>query len=270
MSLRFGLSLALGLIMSPAIYAQGGENGSFGIEWGTGEIICTDDADSRADQAEDPSYARAAMWDQLVLGDASTICASVLTPLDNGTWGESAPFAGADSQGLTADFRLYVLHDRFSWAMGSAENVEDDGAPAELAGMLSTPEFFARFCAAKAAFSLGTASHEGPTATNHRLAGNRSTRMTRKLEEARADCTAGQIPILYAINLGEHQNRSGCTTDGECRDSTATQRRLVIVAAEDLMLGVNLREALRQGMDDQNVFRDLSLDDYDLFVIDTP
>ena len=148
MSLRFGLSLALGLIMSPAIYAQGGDSGSFGIEWGTGEIICTDDADSRADQAEDPSYARAAMWDQLVLGDASTICASVLTPLDNGTWGESAPFAGADSQGLTADFRLYVLHDRFSWAMGSAENVEDDGAPAELAGMLSTPEFFARFCAA--------------------------------------------------------------------------------------------------------------------------
>lgn len=270
MKLRSSLVIACSIVIAGGAGAQSDTRGSFGIEWGTGKIICTDDADSGAAPEEDPSYARAAMWDQLVLGEASQICASVLTPLDGGTWGASAPFSGTDSQGLSADFRLYVLHDRFSWRMGSTQDVEDAGAPAELADMLTTPEFFARFCAAKAAFSLGTASHEGPTPANHRLAGQRAVRVTRQLEAARGDCAPGQIPILYAINLGEHQNRSGCTSNGACAGSTAAQRRLIIVAAEDLALGVNLREALRAGMEEQEVFRDLSLDDYDLFVIDTP
>lgn len=261
-SMRYLLSLFAGLIFVATVSAQSDDGvGSFGIEWGTGQVICTGDSDD-ADASSDPSYARAAAWDRRVLGAVGKGCGQ-LTPLDGGTWGASEPFKGRDSQGLSADFRLYVLHDRYAWQLGSATRIEDDGAPANLAAVLETPEFRSRFCAAKAAFSVGAASHEGPTEPNHRLAEARAEAVITRLRDVRAGCPAGSIPILYAINLGEHQNR--CVDADRCADSSAAQRRVIMVAAEDLALGVNLEEALRQGIETQDVFRDVSVDDYDLF-----
>lgn len=249
----------------PAL-AQDNETGSFGIEWGTGRIICTGDADARP-ESDDPSYARAAAWDRMVLGEVGAGCEPELTPIDGGTWGRSQPFEGTDAQGLSADFVLYVLHDRYSWALGSARDITDNGTPANLSDMLSTPQFTEAFCSAPAAFSVGAASHEGPTEPNHRLARARGQNVVDFLTGARRDCPQGRLPILFAVNLGEHQNRSGCTSSSACDGDTGPQRRVVVVAAQEASIGVNFDEALRSAIEGQQVFRGFSVDDYDLFEV---
>ncbi|MEO0466812.1 MAG: hypothetical protein AAF216_09735 [Pseudomonadota bacterium] len=260
------VSLCAGALVSSCFAmasAQSVEQGSFGIELGTGKIICTGDADSDLSQLDD-SYARSLEWDRRVLGLDNMCDVQELTPIDGGTWGASAPFAGQDSQGLSADFRLYVLSEDYSWVFGSSRSIEESGAPAAMSDVVTTPQFTERFCGAKAAFSVGAASHEGATAINHRLSQNRATAIGAALNGSRADCTGATLPILYTLSLGEHQNREGSAADP---NRTTAQRRVIIVAAEDIMLGVNLREALRQGIETQNVFKAVSVDDYDLFEI---
>lgn len=255
------------LALVPGALAQSaGPEATYGIEWGTGNMICTDDEDDHH-LPDDPSYARAAAWDRLVLGESA--CSRSLTPLDGGTWGESAPFKGHDSVGRAAEFRLYVLHDRYNWRTGSARDVEDDGEPAELEPIMTTPEFFQRFCAGKAVFSLGAASHEGPTSINHVLSARRGERVSGQLANVRANCPAGPVPILYGINLGEARAPEDCETATVCQAERAAQRRVMIVAAIELAIDVNLREALEQALERQQVFRDFDLDDYDLFVVDS-
>ncbi|MEM9053886.1 MAG: hypothetical protein AAGB16_01055 [Pseudomonadota bacterium] len=230
---------------------------SFGIERGTGEIICTDDSDDTR-SADDPSYAVAALWDQMVLG--ADVCGPQLTPIDGGTWGASKAVAGTDAEGRAATFRLYVLHDRFSWTLGSSTQIRDNDVPVPFSNVLSTPEFFERFCSAKAALALGAASHEGPTAPNHRLAAARGDIVARSLVNYREDCSEGRIPLIYAINLGEHQNTRAA-------GNTAPQRRVVIVAAEEMTVGVNLEQALRDALVTDTVVDGFSVGDYDLFVV---
>lgn len=251
MRIVFGLAVASLLGFSQPAAAQD----SFGTERGTGEIICTDDADDNRDP-NDASYARAALWDQMVLGTSPCD----LTPLDNGTWGESRPVSGADDQGRDAKFRLYVLHDRYSWTLGSSTQIEDDGVPVKFAEVLNTPQFFERFCSAKAALALGAASHEGPTAPNHRLAKARGDIVAASLAGFRDDCTEGRIPLIYAITLGEHQN-------SRIQGNTAPQRRVVIIAAEEMTVGVDLEQALQNALATQPVLDGFSVSDYDLFLI---
>lgn len=267
MAYRKLVALCLMATLGLPAMAQDATSGSFGIEWGTGRVICTGDYDSNVDEAADSSYARSAAWDRMVFGEVGGGCAPDLTPLDGGTWGKTQPFEGTDEQGLSAEFVLYVLHDRFSWALGSASRITDDGAPADLASVLSTPQFSQAFCSAPAAFSVGAASHEGAPAPNHRLARQRGQHIVELLTTARRNCAPGQIPILFAVNLGQHQNRSGCTTDSDCAGTTGPQRRVVIVAAEEASIGVNLEAALRSAIEGQQVFRGFSVDDYDLFEV---
>lgn len=250
------LSLALvtaALVATAPAVAQD----SFGIERGSGEIICTDDADDNRNP-DDPSYAIAALWDQIVLEENP--CG--LTPLDSGTWGATRPVSGLDEEGRAAKFRLYVLHDRYSWTLGSSRQIEEDGVPVQFSNVLNTPQFFERFCSAKAALALGAASHEGPTAPNHRLAKARGEIVAQTLASYRGDCTAGRVPLLFAISLGEHQNTrpSG---------GSSPQRRVVIIATEEMTVGVDIEQALQNALTDQNVLDGFSTDDYDLFEVET-
>lgn len=260
---RLFAGTVLGLCLAAQASAQSDEEGSFGIELGTGKVICTGDRDSSLAELDD-SYARSLEWDRRVLGIDNVCAEQELTPIDGGTWGASAPFAGTDSQGLSADFRLYVLSEDYSWAFGSSQAIEENGAPAAMADVVTTSEFTERFCSAKAAFSVGAASHEGATALNHRLAQSRASTIGSALNARRTVCTGPTLPILYTLSMGEHQNAEGAPADPR---RTAPQRRVIIVAAENMMLGVNLREALRQGIETQNVFKAVSVDDYDLFNI---
>ena len=104
---HFVLILAgFGLFMTHTFATAQSRPDTFGIERGTGKVICTDDGDENTINPDDPSYAIAAMWDQMVLG-ARAACGTELTPLDNGTWGESRPFTATDEAGLAADL-LYL------------------------------------------------------------------------------------------------------------------------------------------------------------------
>lgn len=244
------------IIASSMIATAQSRPDTFGIERGTGKVICTSDGDENAITPDDPSYAISAMWDQMMLGDRAN-CGETLIPIDNGTWGESRPFEGADDAGLTADFRLYVLHDSYTWANGSDRQVLSHQTPIMFNEILKTPQFFERFCSAKAVLSVGTASQGGPTAVNHRLASSRGRIVASALKSYRPDCSTDRAPVMYALSLGQHR--------GDITGDRPTQRRVVIVAAEELALGVNLEQALRRGLDKQKVFGDMSVADYDQF-----
>jgi hypothetical protein len=264
--LRGFIALALGFAMlAPTAAAQ---SGGMGIERSTGRIICDNDIDDdAARRASDPSYAASRLWDEMMFGrggyptcDRDT---NDLTPLDGGTWGMSAPFTGADAAGRTADFRLYVLSDAYTWSLGSSSRIEDAGTPVDLPALIGSPEFSARFCASKAVFSLGTASFGGARSTNHRLAGERASTISDGLGARRTACPAGRIPLLFAVNMGQYARPSSAGDAG-----SAAQRRVIIVAAEDIAIDINLEQALRAGLAAQDVFDGLAVQDYDLFLVE--
>jgi hypothetical protein len=256
------VSAMAGVVLSGAVSAQTSEDG-FGVSWGGQSAICHNDGDET--KARDESYARSVIWDKMVLGEAYRGCDATPAPMvidaelraiDGGTWGLSAPFTGTDAQGREATFRLYVLNSRYSWVFDSANAIEDEGRRAALGEILNTPEFRQRFCEAKAAFSVGAASFEGATDRNHRLAGARAETVTQNLYGTRETCQEGRIPLLFNLNVGENQ---------ESVPQSSIQRRVVIVVAEKIAIDVNLEEALRNALDRQSVFREVSLAEYDLF-----
>lgn len=262
------LSLAACLSLTALSLSAIGQPGGMGIDRATGRIICDNDTDGAMPPRDrDPSYAMSRLWDEMVFGpggmDECAGKAQDLTPLDGGTWGMSAPFAGTDAAGRSAEFRLYVLSDAYNWTLGSARQIEEAGRAVPLPSLVSSPEFNARFCAAKAAFSLGTASFGGPRATNHRLAGERAETVVGGLSATRATCPAGRIPLLFAVNMGQYARPS---TSGDA--GAAAQRRVVIVAAENIAIDIDLEQALKAGLAAQDVFGSLSISDYDLFVVD--
>ncbi|MDJ0921758.1 MAG: hypothetical protein QNI84_11565 [Henriciella sp.] len=259
--------LAIGLILGLGGFSAAQvQPSSFGIDRDTGEIICTDDGDAAL--SDDPSYRAAALWDQMMLADRPDLCGPDLTPIDGGTWGESRKFDGLDAQGKSAEFRLYVLHDRYSWSSGSSRQIEDNGQFVRFSEVLETPQFFQRFCASKAAMAFGSTSSDGATATNHQLARARATTLGEALSGARGACAAGQIPIMFSINLGEYRADAVCAPGASCPASAAEQRRVIIVAVEALDIGVNLREALRAALTQPSILKTVDLRQFDLFEVE--
>jgi len=254
------ISLLINALAAPPALAQTSEDG-FGVSWGGEAAICHNDGDEA--KTRDDSYARSVIWDKMVLGEAHGTCGSApmdmdaeLRALDGGTWGLSEPFTGTDAEGREATFRFYVLNSRYSWVFDSAAAIEDEGQRADLGEILKTPEFRQRFCEGKAAFSVGAASFEGATDRNHRLAGARAETITQNLYATRTTCPEGRIPLLFNLNVGENQEQV---------PQSSIQRRVVLVVAEKIAIDVNLEQALRNALNRQNVFREVSLAEYDLF-----
>lgn len=250
--------VTLGLPLAPAV-AQG----SYGIEYGTGRIICTDDSDSQSDQTG-ADYAASRAWDARVLGDSDP-CAEELTDLDEGVWKQTRPFGGADSEGRRANFRIYVLHDTYNWVAGSPTGLEKDGLPVTPASIFSAPNFNDRFCSGNAAFGMGTSSSDGSTVSNNRIADQRTSTLASALTVVRDSCDEGRIPIVFGVNLGEHSERVTCENGGDCTPSLTDQRRVIIIATDELTVDTNLSEALAAGLREQDVFKGLGVDRYKLF-----
>ena len=253
--------IAAGLMSSSFLQGHA-QSRTFGIELGTGRIICTDDADYSPDE-DDPSYAASAAWDAAVFGDAGIPCFAPLTELDPGVWLQSEPFDGADDEGRRADFRIYVLHDTYNWKIGSTWQIEHNGVEAKPESIFQAPNFKEKFCGANAAFAFGASSHEGPRLPNERTAGARATTISNSLREVREVCTAGRIPIIFGVNLGEHSYDPSCPT----KTCSANQRRVIIISADEITIGVDLADALAKGIEEQRVFEGLQVENYSLFDI---
>lgn len=258
----YRLTLLFGCLGIASGAVSNAQSVTFGTELGTGRIICTDD-DDNSQESDDPSYALAAAWDARVFGEGSIPCFSRLTDLDAGIWKQSEPFTGSDLEGRKADFRIYVLHDTYSWKLGSTWAIQKDGVEADPSTIFQAPNFMQRFCASNTAFAFGASSHEGPKSANERAAAKRAATVANALRMTRETCHAGRIPIIFGINLGEHRYDPSCPS-AEC---SANQRKVIIISADEISTGVDMAAALAAGIKKQRVFEDLAIENYSLFAV---
>jgi len=243
--------LTAGLLFASGAHAQDTE-GTFGIELGTGKVICTGDRDGQGEGVEalDESYARSAAWDRMVFGEVIQ-CAprAEFVEIDQGTWARTQIFSGTDSAGLSADMRIYVLDDRFSWVFGSSRNIEEGDRPARFAYIFGRPMFLGEFCEGDAAVAVGAASYEGDAQLNHTLAGNRAGTIGEQMVRLAGFCGEQTPPNLFKVNLGEFTAVTDCMRAGTCTGrATSPQRRVVIIGVASADEGVNLSEAVRDGL----------------------
>lgn len=257
---------------APATAQTGNQAGTFGIERGTGKVICTGDGDGRGEGHEtlDASYARSAAWDRLVLGEGATPCsatAPVFEEIDEGVWQRTALFSGADSAGRRADMRIYVLEDRFSWAFGSAREIEqENGQPAQFSYIFGRPMFLGEFCEGDAAIALGAASFEGEVSANRVLSQRRAGTLGEEMKRLSGFCAEQNPPELYGLTLGEFTADTPCMRAGTCTGSTTSpQRRVVLLGVAEAEDGINLSEAVRNAMGSATARSVLSIDEYEAF-----
>jgi len=247
------------------------QTGTFGIEYGTGRVICTGDSDGRGEGHEvlDESYARSAAWDARIFGSTQSICqpdAPVFETVDSGTWERTAAFVGQDSQGRTAEMRLYVLDAQFTWAFGSSRQIMKDETPARFLFIFGRPMFLSEFCAGDAAVAIGAASFEGARDVNARLARARAGTIGNEMDRLAQSCGEETPPALHYLNLGEFTAETACMRAGTCSGSdTAPQRRVVLIGIAEAEDGVNLAEAVRDGLNSRTAISVVSAADYDLY-----
>ena len=227
--------------------------GVFHNKWGTGEPYCVPIPPNAGED-----WYRSALWDARQFG-LSGPCDPTLEYIDGATWGRTVTVTGTDSAGRTANFRLYLLADRYSWAFASASRLEDQGRATTFQNVFSRPEFFDRMCQSEAVMGLGAASFEGETARNHQLASARANVIAEQVTETLGRCEAGSDPEVLTVSLGEHQV--------EVAGSTAPQRRVIIVTVEEQQADVILSEALKDAMSTPDLIDGLDIDDYDLFEV---
>ncbi|MEO0818299.1 MAG: hypothetical protein AAFX86_13470 [Pseudomonadota bacterium] len=247
-------ALAVALALMGASEAQE-ERGTFGIELGTGKIICTGDGDGQGEgvQPLDESYARSAAWDRMMFGEENQ-CAPApvvveFTEIDEGTWARTQIFTGVDTEGRRADMRIYVLDDRFSWVFGSSQDIEEGDRPARFSYIFGRPMFLGEFCEGDAAVAVGAASFEGDAELNRRLASNRANTIGVQMTRLAGFCGEQTPPDLYKVNLGEFTSVTDCMRAGTCTGrATSPQRRVVIIGVASAEPGVNLSQAVRNGL----------------------
>ena len=239
---------ALGL--AGGAMAQDRPEGVFGNKRGSGELWCVPVPTNASD-----AWMRSMMWDQMTFGTSGP-CDPRLEYLDRGTWGRTVLVSGADASGLTATFRLYILDETYAWALGSASRIEEEGRPADFAPLLSTAQFLDQVCNSTAVIGVGAASFEGDVPSNTLLAEARANVISEQVQGVAANCPADK-PAQYALNLGPNRNK--------VTGSSAFQRRVLIATVESEQAGVNLSEALADGLNTPDIMGGFNLEDYAVF-----
>lgn len=267
------LAAVLAMVMLGTSANAQENQGTFGIELGTGKIICTGDGDGQGEgvQPLDESYARSAAWDRMMFGDTNQ-CAPVqveFTEIDEGTWARTQVFTGVDTQGRRADMRIYVLDDRFSWVFGSSQEIEEGDRPAQFSFIFGRPMFPGEFCEGDAAVALGAASFEGDAELNRILAGRRADTIGAQMTRLAGFCGEQTPPALYKVNLGEFTAVTDCMRAGTCTGrATSPQRRVVIIGVAAADEGVNLSEAVRNGLGTPVASEVVAVSDYAVYEFD--
>lgn len=219
---------------------------------------------------EIPAERRAALCAAAELGSESVFCCNgtvELEEFDPGTWARTTPIRATDEQGNSADMRLYVLDSRFAWEFDSATQLKDGANNVRIRDIFERPLFLNELCAADAAIAIGAASFEGDADYNARLAGGRAQHVTRQLDVVGNLCEDASGPPLYAVNLGEFRDETPCSDGDSCRVNTATQRGLVIVAAEKATEGLDYESAIKSSLRSPQLKSVLTVEDYSLLEV---
>lgn len=244
------LATAAGLTLgAPAMAQSGMPKGVFGNEKGTGRLMCIP---IPVNAPED--WVRSVIWDTQYLKNGGP-CDPNLEYVDQGTWGRTVLLSGVDTSGRKADFRFYVLNEKYAWALGSARRIETGGAAADFGALMGTAEFKDRLCTADAVMGVGAASYEGETAANHALAMARSKVIASQAVDVAKTCNAGG-PNAFTMNLGEHAE--------DASSNTADQRKVVVIVVRNSDPDVNIAEALKNAVGDAELVGGFKLTNYDL------
>lgn len=216
----------------------------------------------------------AQILDRAAPSDEEAVADGTLSRFDDDRWLESESFLGTDKSGRTAQLRIYILNEDYSWVFGDGTSLVGPAGEADLASLFAGGGFQERFCTASSLLAIGTSSFEGPQALNHRLARARGNRLISALGAVRNQCTASG-PTLLAASLGEHAETSPCPGRAACPEATSSQRRVILVGAQGETGDtgpVNYDEALWSGLrrfeaEQESFFRDFRLADYDQFEV---
>ena len=258
----WGLALVSALLICAPVSAQQ----LFSNELGTGAERCRQISPEKL--RSDPSYARELAWDRMMFGHRPHPCGVALLAFDPGTWERTPLLKAKDAQGRTSSFRLYVLDERFSWILGSHSRLEARGQKqSKFHDIFSRKLFLNEFCSANSVVGIGTASHEGAADFNRRLAGKRAATIAGELQKVGALCETAKAPPILELNLGKHKDLTGCTSTKSCARSTSPQRRLVIVAAEEVAPGANIEEALQDILKRTRIINTFAVEDYHEFIV---
>ncbi len=205
------------------------------------------------------------------VSDEQAVKDGTLSRFNDELWLESRTFIGTDSQGRTANLRIYILSQDYAWAFGEGREIVTAGQSVALRTLFTGTDFRDRFCNSDNLMAIGTSSFEGPQELNHRLARTRGQALVAALSTLKPTCD-NEGPTLLAASLGEHAETSPCPGRVRCPEATKSQRRILLVGVNGSEDGIDYNEALWSGMrrfdaGEDGFFRDFRLADYDQFEV---
>ncbi len=167
---------------------------------------------------------------------------------------------GRDSQGRIAEFNIAVLSLEYKWLLGSNFQIKhnDEIISLDLLKLNLEQENIEKIMEAPSEIiSVGTASCQGDTAVQERIALERSKQIQILVKKIFINIPS--VKGYRLLNLGQFQ-RSDCQKN---QDLTKYQRSIIIIGVKRESSGVILDEALRNRLE-KKPFADFKLEDYSL------
>jgi eukaryotic-like serine/threonine-protein kinase len=167
---------------------------------------------------------------------------------------------GRDSQGRIAEFNIAVLSLEYKWLLGSNFQIKhnDEIISLDLLKLNLEQESIEKIMEASSEIiSVGTASCQGDTAVQERMALERSKQIQILVKKIFINIPS--IKGYRLLNLGQFQ-RSDCQKN---QDLTKYQRSIIIIGVKRESSGVILDEALQNRLE-KKPFADFKLEDYSL------
>jgi hypothetical protein len=137
---------------------------------------------------------------------------------------------GQDARHRSLPFTIYVLADQLSWQLESTNDLEGGQT-------LLSPSLVAAMNAAPEVICVGTASLEGGTRAEEARAGERAGKLAEWVKTA----VANPHTRVFAVNAGQYKGAGDL--------ASSQQRKAIILITGPHDEGVDLREALRSGLE---------------------
>lgn len=153
---------------------------------------------------------------------------------------------GWDAKGRWAKFDFIILKSEFTWAKGSAEQIERHGQPIpaqEAAARVIDPNLAQLLRNEKALIAVGLASHEGERQTEEDRAEQRAQTIVSWLDGAADPATP-----VWRLNLGQYDKTCKAQEDAD----TSFERPVIVIGVGAMVAeGPDLREALVSAISDR-------------------